>query len=60
MENKVIPEMRMMEIHIDVAMDEYIATRPEIVVAFKMALISAKLALVSAKRWSRSLKYMGV
>lgn len=54
MENKVIPEMRLMEIHIDVAMNEYIVTGREIAGTFEMALVSAKLALVSAEYWSRS------
>ena len=53
MENKVVPQMRMMEIHIDVAMNEYIISRREIVVAFEMAL-------VSVKRWSWGLKHMRV
>lgn len=53
MENKVVPQMGMMEIDIDVAVDEYIMLRREIVMAFEMAL-------VSMKRLSRGLKHVRV
>jgi hypothetical protein len=51
MEAEVAPEMGMMEIDVDVAMDEYVVTREEIVVAFNMATTAKGL-----RRWAKHMR----